>query len=247
MPSTTIDPDTQLATLVETDIAFARVLETVGLDYCCGGKRSLETACDAADLEVEAVLGRLEAVKSDESERPRPAASAGAAVETDRSWESLTQLANLIVWEHHRYLRQELPELEALAAKVARVHGDSHPELRDLEGEVDALAAEMTDHVDDEEHRAFPIIKRLDAGKPLSSAEEGRLRREIHALEDDHDETATRLERLSDLTDGYAVPEDACGSYRSLFERLETLEQNTHLHVHRENNVLFPRAEVLLA
>ncbi|MFP8952106.1 iron-sulfur cluster repair di-iron protein [Natrialbaceae archaeon A-arb3/5] len=240
MQSTTVDPDTELAQLVETNTAFADVFESVGLDYCCGGKRSLEAACDEADLEVEAVLERLQTVRSDQDGARPP------GVTDDRSWNSLTQLVNLIVWEHHRYLRNELPEIEELAQKVARVHGESHPNLRELEDEVEGLVEEMTHHIADEEQNAFPVIKKVDDGESLSPADEVELRDAIDHLEDEHDETAARLERLAALTDDYTVPEDACASYRRLFDGLETLERNTHMHVHRENNVLFPEAAAKL-
>ncbi|RQG98863.1 iron-sulfur cluster repair di-iron protein [Natrarchaeobius oligotrophus] len=244
MQSTAIDPDAELATLVETDLAYARAFESLGLDYCCGGDRSLADACDEADLDLEFVLERLERARGDGGVAGE--LSAENAASRDPDWNSLTELANLIVRDHHGYLRDELPELRALVEKVARVHGESHPELRDLETTVDDLAAELSEHIVDEEVDAFPLIKKVDAGRPLTDAEESRLRGEIDALETDHDETAAALERIVDLTDGYAVPEGACGSYRSMLERLERLERNTHLHVHRENNVLFPRAEALL-
>ncbi|RQG94363.1 iron-sulfur cluster repair di-iron protein [Natrarchaeobius chitinivorans] len=244
MQTTAVDPDAELAVLVETNLAYARAFESLGLDYCCGGDRSLAAACDEADLELESVLERLERARTNDG-APDARSTEGAA-NRDTDWDSLTQLANLIVRDHHEYLRDELPELRALVEKVARVHGEGHPELRDLEATVDDLAAEMAEHIVDEEVGAFPLIKKVDDDRPLTDAEESRLREEIDALEDDHDETAAALERIVDLTDGYAVPEEACGSYRSMLERLERLEHNTHLHVHRENNVLFTRAETLL-
>ncbi|WP_049922442.1 iron-sulfur cluster repair di-iron protein [Halopiger djelfimassiliensis] len=226
----TIDPERQLGQLVEDNPDFARVFESLDIDYCCGGTVSLATACADAGLEVADVCDRLEAARSEGDGR-------------ERGWESLTQLANLIVWEHHRYLRTELPELEALVEKVARVHGDAHPSLRKVETEFRDLAAELSTHIDDEEQTAFPIIKKLDTGVELTVAERETLWEEIDQLEADHDETAARLERLEELTDGYAVPDDACTSYRSMLDRLAELERNTHMHVHRENNVLFPKAE----
>lgn len=228
-----IDPDAALGQLVESNPEFARVFESLDIDYCCGGTTSLAAACDEAGLALETVRERL-------------ADARGTDDGPEHDWDSPTQLANVIVWDHHRYLRNELPELEALVEKVARVHAETHPSLREVETEFAELAAEMDHHIGDEEQNAFPIIKKLDDGVVLTDAEATTLREEIEHLEDEHDETAARLERLDDLTDGYAVPADACASYRAMLERLAELERNTHMHVHRENNVLFPKAEALL-
>ncbi|EMA40539.1 iron-sulfur cluster repair di-iron protein [Halobiforma nitratireducens] len=233
MTDVTIDPDARLGDLVESTPDFAVAFESLDIDYCCGGDRTLSEVCADRDLAVETVRDRLEATLDD-------------AGDTAPEWNSPTQLANVIVWEHHRPLRRDLPDLEALAEKVARVHGDTHPELRDVEAEFHELKADLLEHVDEEEQVAFPVIKKLDTGTELTATEREDLLAELESLEDDHDETATRLERLNDLTDGYEPPEDACRSYRELFRRLEELERDAHMHVHRENNVLFPTAAALL-
>lgn len=233
MQQTTVDPDAQLGELVASNPEYARVFESLDVDYCCGGDKSLATACEEAGLALETVHERLDVAEDDGDGEPE--------------WDSPTQLANVIVWEHHRPLRRRLSELEALVAKVADVHGDTHPELRDVEREVTELVDDMFHHIDDEEQNAFPIIKKLDTGTELTAAEREHIEDEIEHLEEEHAETAARLERINDLTDGYAVPEDACASYRSMLDRLADLERDTHMHVHRENNVLFPKAEALLA
>lgn len=236
MEHVSVDPDAQLGDLVASNPEYARVFESLGVDYCCGGKMSLATACEEADLALERVVERLDAAaEADESGADR-----------EYEWDSPTQLANVIVWDHHRPLRRELPDLEALVEKVADVHGDAHPELRDLEREVAALVEDMFHHIDDEEQNAFPIIKKLDAGTELTADERDYIEDEIDHLEEEHAETAARLERIDDLTDGYAVPDDACASYRRMLERLADLERDTHMHVHRENNVLFPKAAAML-
>ncbi|NGM68217.1 iron-sulfur cluster repair di-iron protein [Natronolimnobius sp. AArcel1] len=227
-----IDPADSLGDLVASNPASSRVFDDLGIDYCCGGDRSLATACEAGGYDLETVRGRIVAVQSDG--------------EIEHEWETLTQLANLIVWEHHRYLRTELEPLRDLVEKVAGVHGDREPALRTVETEFAALADELDSHIADEEHRAFPLIKKLDDGVALTNEERKTLRDELEQFEADHDETGDRLERLHTLTDGYEIPDDACTSYRAMLERLAALERNTHMHVHRENNVLFPRAEALL-
>ncbi|WP_436928729.1 iron-sulfur cluster repair di-iron protein [Halosimplex halobium] len=226
---TEIDPDRTLASLVEETPACARAFESLGLDYCCDGDRTLATACDQADLAVDEVRARLRETRDREAD-------------ADYDWTDLADLADHVVETHHDYLREELPALEDLVAKVARVHGENHPELRELEAEFADLAGEMREHIEEEETELFPVVERLDRGESLGPDEAARLREAIRTFEDDHAATADRLDRIAELTDDYAVPGDACASYRSMLERLERLERDTHMHVHKENNVLFPRA-----
>ncbi|UVE52329.1 iron-sulfur cluster repair di-iron protein (plasmid) [Haloferax larsenii] len=227
MMTDTIDPSRQVSSFVEESLAFAPVFEEFGIDYCCGGDVSLAAACDAADADIDDVRSELRTVQE---------------TETDESfdWESLSELTDHIVSTHHDRLREELPALEALVHKVANVHGEDHPELEAVEREFVALAEEMQTHIQEEEDDLFPIARKIDAGESLTGDEIRTIEREVEGFEDDHEATAERLERLSELTDDYAVPESACASYRSMLDRLAELERDTHLHVHKENNVLFP-------
>ncbi|WP_396613548.1 iron-sulfur cluster repair di-iron protein (plasmid) [Haloferax sp. S1W] len=230
MMTETIDPDRQVSSFVEETLAFAPVFEEFGIDYCCGGDVPLAVACEAADADIDAVQARLREVQEN-------------ADDESFEWDSLAELSDHIVSAHHDRLREELPTLEALVHKVTKVHSEDHPELESVEREFVALAEEMQTHIVEEEEDLFPIARKIDDGESLTDDETRTIEREIEGFEDDHEATAERLERLADLTNGYAVPEGACASYRSMIERLEELERDTHLHVHKENNVLFPAVE----
>ncbi|MGB9958873.1 iron-sulfur cluster repair di-iron protein (plasmid) [Haloferax prahovense] len=233
MTKSKISPNRQVSSLVEETLAFAHVFEEVGIDYCCGGDIPLESACEEAGIDVDDVLDRLESEQTETKD------------ESD-GWNSMSELTDHIVTTHHDRLRDELPALEALVHKVTEVHGGDHPELREVESEFVALAGEMQTHITEEEEDLFPIVRKLDRGTPLSDIETETIENEIEGFEDDHQETADRLDRIAELTDGYAVPSSACASYRSMLDRLESLERETHLHVHKENNVLFPAIESLI-
>jgi len=233
---TDIDANRTLASIVEETPAYARAFESLGLDYCCGGDQTLADACEEARLDVDDVRDRLaEARDYDDGNTD------------DYEWDDLVDLADHVVETHHDYLREELPKLGDIVETVAEVHGESHSELRDVETEFRELAAEMREHIDEEEEELFPVVGKLDSGEPLSTDETGRLREAIRTFEEDHAATADRLERIAELTDDYAVPEDACPSYRSMLNRLEHLERDIHMHVHKENNVLFEHADEQLA
>lgn len=215
-----------LGDLVLANPAAARVLETFGLDYCCHGERTLADACTTAGIDVGAVADRLDELE----------------VEGDTAWASLDPpaLAAHVVDTHHRYLHEELPLVDALAAKVLSVHGDRHPELADVARLVTAVREDLEPHLMKEERVLFPAITALAGGEREFPF--GPVANPIRMMGIEHDRAGELLVELRAATDGYAVPDDGCASYRSLYERLEALELDTHLHIHKENHVLFPAA-----
>ncbi|WP_440771854.1 iron-sulfur cluster repair di-iron protein [Natronorubrum sp. DTA28] len=231
--TSTIDPETNLGQLVRVHPEFAPVFESLGIDYCCGGDTPLAQACEENGLEVQPTLERLADAQSTDSTDPTDA--------------SLSELVDDIVETHHDYLRSELPSLERTVRKVARVHGESHPELEAIESEFLALETDVMEHIADEEETVFPEIVTLDDETARTDAEADRIRDAIDHLESDHDAAASHLEAIRRLSDDYAVPEDACTSYRNMLDRLQLLEADLHAHIHTENNVLFPDAEAALA
>jgi regulator of cell morphogenesis and NO signaling len=226
-------PVTVLATrtlghLVAEAPARAAVLDRLGVDYCCHGQRSLADACAAAGLNAAEVSAELDAVTD--------------AVAVDYPSEPAA-LADHIEATHHRYLHRELPELDALAVKVAGVHREGHPELVAVGRLVAELGAELEPHMLKEERVLFPAIRALvDGAREFPF---GTVRNPIRMMSLEHDHAGKLLVELRAATDGYLVPDDGCASYRSLYERLERLETDTHRHIHLENNVLFPAAIVV--
>jgi regulator of cell morphogenesis and NO signaling len=211
----------------------ARVFEEFDIDYCCGGKRTLGEACVRRGVDPKIVVQRLEQVDV-EPDTP------------ERNWEDepIAELCEFIVATHHAFLRRELPRLSYLVQKIARVHGERHPELLELLAVYLPFARDMNQHMDKEEQVLFPILKRLaDEEVTPSRAIIGPLR----MMEAEHDEAGLALEEMRRLTNGFRPPADACNTYRAAFAGLHDLEQDLHRHVHLENNVLFPRVEESLA
>lgn len=229
---TSIPTDSLVADLVVAQPSRSRVFERFEIDYCCGGKKPLDQACAERGADVATVIRALE----EQDRKPSD--------ETDWTEKSLEELCTHIVERHHGYLREELPPLRLLVDKVARVHGDTLPELADVKATFDAVAAELDQHMLKEEQILFPACVALERG----DAEEfpfGSVENPIGMMLHEHDEVAAGLGRLRALTDSYEPPEGACNSYRSMLDRLETLESDTHRHVHEENNILFPRTIAL--
>lgn len=221
-----IDVQAPLAQVVANNPAAARALDRLGLDYCCHGERTLAAACAEAGLNPADVVAELDAIP----------------VDGDRNWIDLapSALADHIVETHHRYLTEELPLLDALAEKVLSAHRERHPELAEVRALVAEVRADLEPHLMKEEQILFPAIHDLVGGRhdfPF-----GALANPVECMQFEHDRAGDLLAALRVATGDYAVPDDACASYRSLYERLDALEADTHRHIHKENHALFPAA-----
>ena len=218
--------DQILGDIVTADPATTRILSRFGIDFCCHGQRRLSEACAADGVDADALLEAL-------NSSAEPAQRADWAELDDPS------LIAHIVSTHHRFLWDEFPRLAELVDKVARVHGPNHGELTRVREVFHTLRGGMEPHLRIEETRLFPEIS-LSAGRP-DRALSPELRSELAENQQEHDNAGHLLAELRELTDGYTVPADACASYTAMLAGLEDLESNIHLHVHKENNVLFPR------
>ncbi len=213
-----------------------REFEKLGIDYCCGGKRTLGEACAEANISIDEALARLE--KSQAS----PPSKDG------KDWQSqlLADLIGHITSTHHVFVREESPRIEALSAKVVGVHGKNHPELLQVQQVFSALAEELRVHLLKEEQILFPFLMRMEegvlSGEPVPPAMFGTVVNPIRMMMQEHDGAGDALRSLRSLTNDYKVPEDACISYRTLYQALQGFESDLHQHIHLENNILFPRA-----
>ena len=153
------------------------------------------------------------------------------------------ELVDHIEATHHRFLWHELPRLHTLVDKVRSVHGARHPELDDIARGYEDLRADLEPHLVKEERVLFPMIRELATAHAKPTFHCGSLRNPISVMEREHDTAGVLLARLRELTDGYTPPADGCTTYEMLYGGLAELEADTHLHVHKENNVLFPMVE----
>jgi len=230
--------ETTVRELAATNPGAARIFERFGIDYCCGGERSLAEACSAAKIAVEEVVRALEQTSAQQEERDWQAAS-------------LAELVGHIVEKHHAYVRTEIPRLMALLAKVVRVHGQNHAELEKVEESFRALAEELSMHLLKEERMLFPYIVQLESaakrgGRPVP-AMFGTVQNPVRMMMMEHDSAGELLHKMRELTNGYIVPDGCCMSYKMLYRALPEFEADLHRHIHLENNILFPRAIALEA
>lgn len=215
-----------------------RIFEAWKIDYCCGGATPLPDACAQAGRTLGEFIAALEQ-------------SAAVPAGVDRNWagEPLTALTTHICDVYHRYTREELATLGPLAAKVQGVHGSRRPELARVVALVEELTADMLPHMLKEEQVLFPYVEQLEVAEEEGAEPPtpffGTVRNPVKMMMLEHDRVGELLAGLRAATSGYALPEDACFSYRELYRRLPEFEARTHEHVHLENNIYFPRAVAL--
>jgi regulator of cell morphogenesis and NO signaling len=227
-----ISIDTSVGQLVTDRPNRSRVFQQLGIDFCCGGKRSLAEACREKGWDAATVLKLLEA-----GDLSVPA--------DNRNWSnaSLAELADHIEQTHHAHLRTELPRLGAMVRKVAAVHGSHYPWVMELSDVYAGFAAEMESHALKEELVLFPMIRALEKGQLNAAAHcGGTVSNPIQMMEHEHDDAGQALARMRELSSEYAAPEGACNTFRAMLSGLNELEEDTHRHVHKENSILFPRA-----
>jgi regulator of cell morphogenesis and NO signaling len=231
----TATPATPIGDVVASDYQTAAVFERHGLDFCCGGRRTIEQACRAAGVDTAGLIREIDAVLNGRA----PDAPSFA------SW-SARRLVVYIVDHHHAFVRGALAPMLQYSGRIATVHGQRHPELIRLAAIVARVADEMTDHMQKEERILFPFIAALEAaaetGGAVVAAPFGAVANPIHAMEAEHQVVGDAMAEIRELTSGYQPPADACTTYRVAFSELEAFERDLHAHVHLENNILFPRA-----
>jgi regulator of cell morphogenesis and NO signaling len=229
--------DWTVGDIVAGNSRTAAVFQELGIDFCCGGRRTLAEACLQHNLDEDAVLTAVE----------RACVGPDSSAKFD-TW-SPEQLIGHIVANHHAYVRRAMPSLIAFTQKLAAVHGSRHPELAEIAGIVQDIAAEMASHMAKEERVLFPYIDALSHavrdGVAAPPAPFGPVENPIRMMEEDHEAAGAAMARIRELTGGYAVPDDGCATYRVCLEELNAFERDLHQHVHLENNILFPAARKL--
>jgi len=224
-----------IGNLVAQDYRRATVFKRHGIDFCCGGGKTLESVCASKGLSVDDLKGELAQAENrthDDSIRPS-------------GW-SADFLADYIVNQHHAYVRDSLPLLKEFSRKVSRVHGHANPEVTEIDDRVQQLSAELLSHMQKEEMILFPYVKELVNAEKNGGVQGrpafGTVQNPIRMMEEEHDHAGSLMREIRALSSDYTPPEHACNTYRVLYAKLEEFEEDLHRHIHLENNVLFPKA-----
>jgi regulator of cell morphogenesis and NO signaling len=217
--------------IVATDFRAAGVFEQFGIDFCCGGRRSVAEACQTAAIDPEIIERALQAL---------PPAKADDDGDVTR-W-PMDRLIDHILDTHHAYVRSALPTITRYLARLVVVHGIRHPELARIASSFEVMGRGLLQHMMKEERVLFPYLRELAAGGGRAPCPFGTVENPIRMMEREHREAGDELHLIRELTNGYVAPADGCTTYRVCFAELARFERDLHRHVHLENNVLFPNA-----
>ena len=231
----TITENQTVSELAALSLNAVRTFEKRGIDYCCGGKRPLREVCQERGIAPQELIAEL-------------SAALDQAKQEDRDWSAapLTELVAHINRKHHEYLKSEMPRISERLAKVVQVYGvQDAATLSTLPRVYEALRDELDSHLAKEENILFPFVERIEAlasrNMPLPPQPFGTIGNPIHCMEAEHDDAGDALRQMRAATNDYALPAHACATYKALFQSLQDLEADLHMHIHLENNILFPR------
>tara|TARA_R100001143_G_scaffold63607_1_gene73968 strand:+ start:12101 stop:12832 length:732 start_codon:yes stop_codon:yes gene_type:complete len=237
--NTLITPNTTIGEIVAANYHAAGVFQRFGMDFCCGGGISLEKACEKRDTDMKSLIAALQTVEKQVIDND----------ENFQSWEP-GFLIDHIIQNHHRFVRTKTEEISVYAEKVARVHGERHPENVAIFEKFSMLSQELLTHLEAEEERVFPLIRTIYEsrmkGKNVPDELIGSLKAELNQMEDDHVLAGDTMKEIRELSNQFTPPAEACRTYQILYLNLEGFEQDLHKHVHLENNILFKKAEQLV-
>ena len=224
--------------IVADDYRTAKVFESHKIDFCCGGNVALAAVCKTRGIDLAAITRALDAVKSEPIERSRNYAS----------WE-LPFLADYIINAHHTYLKENTGQIAAYAHKIASVHSTHHPEVVEIATIFDTIAADMADHLREEEEVLFPAIKRAHATRKAGSAPAAKdietVKTSLRKLSHEHEVIGDAIHTIRHLAKEYAIPGDVCNTFVVTYQKLKEFEDDLHKHAHLENNILFLKAAQL--
>lgn len=219
--------------LVAHDYRTASVFKKYGIDFCCQGNRNIHQACVKKSIDTQQVLNDLEEVTKEQANDM-----------TDyKSW-PLDLLADYIEKKHHRYVEMRISEIKPYLAKICSVHGDRHPELFEITDHFNASAGELTAHMKKEEFILFPFVRKMAKAKQerlkVTTPMFGSVQNPVQMMKDEHTAEGDRFSRIEALSNNYTPPSDSCSTYKVTFALLKEFEQDLHMHIHLENNILFP-------
>lgn len=224
-----------VGSFVANDYRTATVFQKYGIDFCCKGGRTIDEVCEHKKISIDTLLNELNEVSKDANKQLADFAS----------WPP-DLLVDYIEKRHHRFILETTPSLRQFLEKLCKVHGSRHPELFEIRDEFNASADELALHMEKEEGILFPFIKTMVASKNakqnMTKPGFGTVQNPIQMMMYEHNVEGDRFRKIATLSNHYTTPDDGCTTYRVAFALLKEFEADLHLHIHLENNILFPKA-----
>ncbi len=216
-------PATDFASRTLADIAVAlpgatALFRAEKLDFCCGGKVSLADAMAARQKDPSELTARLEALEASATPSDTP--------------DDVDGLIDHILARYHETHRREVPELIRMARRVEAVHRDNPNVPAGLADMLEHIGQELESHMQKEEQILFPMMR--TGGHPMIGGP-------ISVMLSEHEDHGENLRKLEAITSDFTPPEDACTTWRALYAGARKLTDDVMVHIHTENNILFPR------
>jgi regulator of cell morphogenesis and NO signaling len=224
--------DITVGEVVAIDYRAAEIFKEAGIDFCCGGKKSIDETCKEKGINRDELIRKLEVLES----------TPNITTHNFMEWEP-GFLCDYIVNTHHKYVMKTLPDLVSYTGKIASVHGKGHPELEEVAHLFSKINNELLQHLKNEEEVLFPSIKEIIVSGSIKTR--AVIISEITRLSREHEFAGGAMDRINVITSGYKDPSDGCNTYHVAFKLLNQFEDDLHTHVHLENNILYPKALTL--
>jgi len=222
-----------IGSIVADDFRTATIFNKYKIDFCCNGHKNFGEVCEAKKIDIDALTNELDSVMN----------STQKANVDFQSW-PLDLLADYIEKKHHRYIEQRSPEIKAYLDKLCKVHGNNHPELFKINELFSEGAGELAQHMKKEELMLFPkikgLVKLVEKNDSEANKKPGSVSSIVQAMIAEHENEGVRFKQIAELTDNYSVPADGCSTYNVTFSLLKEFEEDLYMHIHLENNILFP-------
>lgn len=221
--------------LVAADYRTASIFKKHNIDFCCQGNRTIEEACEKKKIDTKIVVGDINNLLQSKTD---------SSIDY-QSW-PLDLLADYIEKKHHRYVEEKSLEIQPYLKKVCSVHGNSHPELFEIKELFDGAVSELASHMKKEELILFPFVRKMvksqHENSEITLSQFGTVKNPIEMMMQEHETEGDRFRKIEELSNNYTTPPEACNTYKVTFALLKEFEQDLHLHIHLENNILFPKA-----
>jgi len=229
-----VQKENKIGEVVARNFRAAKIFDDFGLDFCCGGKKTIQQACSEKGINPDMVLNNL--TSSEEN---------GTVSAHYDKW-ALDFLIDYIVSNHHSYVTNEITTIDHHLQKVVSKHGEKHPELHSIEILFSQLKEDLLVHLQKEEKMLFPYIKKMvmvqNNGLEFPHPPFGTVESPVIVMEHEHDTAGNLMREIRKAADDFTIPEDACTTFRILYSELADFEADLHVHIHLENNILFPKA-----
>lgn len=223
-----VNAESKVGQLVAENYRTADIFKKYGIDFCCGGGKSIEEVCLKKQLDQDELLQELSNILETSSNTL-----------ADYKNKSTKELVDIIVNRHHAYVAANIPILQEYLKKIYAVHGQNHPELEEVYTQFLLSSDELAKHMEKEESILFPYLVKMESGE---KTEKPNTTEVINEMLNEHENEGQRFALIQEITNDFQFPFDACNTYKVAFHKLKEFQNDLHLHIHLENNILFPRA-----